>query len=281
MACGRRRLQWHFRRMLCAALAVMLSAAAAGCGAAAGAAGEPDGPTISIGVALDEPGVGWLHDGEYSGFDVTVARYVAQALGYARKQVNFTQIRPVDASAALHSGEAQMLVTSMPMDGTQPKDVQGSRPYLLTQQDLLVRTGDRPAIAAPADLNGKIVCSARGSGAGARLREKAPGVIIRERESYQQCVTALLVGEADAVSADDAVLSGLAFSTGKGYLTLVGQPLGTVLRSVQVKAGEDELMSKINAVLDTMRKDGSLARALDAMRDATGYRGGSVPEIQR
>ncbi|MCI1650493.1 transporter substrate-binding domain-containing protein [Bifidobacterium tibiigranuli] len=281
MACRRRRLQWHFRRMLCAALAVMLTAAAAGCGAAAGAAGEPDGPTISIGVALDEPGVGWLHDGEYSGFDVTVARYVAQALGYARKQVNFTQIRPADASAALHSGEAQMLVTSMPMDGTQPKDVQGSHPYLLTQQDLLVRTGDRPAIAAPADLNGKIVCSAQGSGAGARLREKAPGVIIRERESYQQCVTALLVGEADAVSADDAVLSGLAFSTGKGYLTLVGQPLGTVLRSVQVKAGEDELMSKINAVLDTMRKDGSLARALDAMRDATGYRGGSVPEIQR
>ncbi|MEE8736756.1 transporter substrate-binding domain-containing protein [Bifidobacterium subtile] len=275
------RRQRRLRRMACAMLVLAMTSSAAGCGVVAGASGEPDGPTISIGVALDEPGVGWLHDGEYSGFDITVARYVAQALGYARKQVNFTQIRPGDAPAALHSGEAQMLVTSMPMDGTQPSGVQSTKPYLLTQQDLLVRTGDKPAIIAPSDLNGKIVCSAQGGGAAARLRQQAPGAVIRERQSYQQCVTALLVGEADAVSADDAVLSGLAFSTGKGYLRLVGQPLGEVLHSVQVRAGEDELVKKIDVVLDTMREDGGLAHALDAMQDATGYRGGSVPGMGR
>ena len=48
--------------------------------------GAPEGPTIAIGVAADEPSVGAWHDGTYQGFDITIAKYVAAKLGYANKQ---------------------------------------------------------------------------------------------------------------------------------------------------------------------------------------------------
>mgnify|MGYP001660567184 FL=1 len=36
--------------------------------------GAPEGPTIAIGVAADEPSVGAWHDGTYQGFDITIAK---------------------------------------------------------------------------------------------------------------------------------------------------------------------------------------------------------------
>ena len=55
---------------------------------------QPEGPTVSIGVASDQPGLGVWHNGGYSGFDVDVARYVAKALGYADKQIVFKPVTP-------------------------------------------------------------------------------------------------------------------------------------------------------------------------------------------
>ncbi|MCI1220279.1 MAG: transporter substrate-binding domain-containing protein [Bifidobacterium sp.] len=270
-------LKRALRRVLAFAVSLGLGASSAACGQASVMAEAPDGPTITIGVSLDEPGVGLRHDGQYSGLDITVARYVAQVLGYARKQVNFMQVWPANADSMLSSGKAQMLVTSLPMDGTKREGVQSSKPYLLAQQDLLIRRDGRASITGLSDLKGKVVCSAAGSGAAANLKKAITGVLLRERDSYPQCVTALLIGEADAVSADDAVLSGLASAMGSDYLTLVGESLGLAVHAVQVPAGENELIRKIDDALAMMRKDGSLARALDALRDSTGYAQGSLP----
>ncbi|MCH4209840.1 transporter substrate-binding domain-containing protein [Bifidobacterium sp.] len=275
------RLTQSLRAALALVLSMALGLSMAACGQNAAMAGAPDGPTITIGVAFDEPGVGLRHDGQDSGFDITVARYVAQVLGYARKQVNFTQIWPSNADSTLRSGKAQMLVTSLPMDSAKRKGVQSSKPYLLTRQDLLIRQDDRTSITGFADLNGKVVCSAQGSGATQNLKTKIPGVIVHERNSYPQCVTALLIGEADAVSADDAVLSGLASAMGKDYLALVGDPLGQAAHAVQVSSGENELIGKINDALAMMRRDGSLVKALDALRGGTGYAKGVLPGNRR
>lgn len=65
--------------------------------------GAPEGPTIAIGVAADEPSVGAWHDGTYQGFDITIAKYVAAKLGYANKQIVFKQVRP--RKPALHAGQ--------------------------------------------------------------------------------------------------------------------------------------------------------------------------------
>lgn len=77
--------------------------------------GAPEGPTIAIGVAADEPSVGAWHDGTYQGFDITIAKYVAAKLGYANKQIVFKQVRPENRRSMLDNGQVDMVVASWPI----------------------------------------------------------------------------------------------------------------------------------------------------------------------
>ncbi|NED84466.1 transporter substrate-binding domain-containing protein, partial [Streptomyces sp. SID11233] len=53
-----------------------------------GSGGSGGGKKITIGIKVDQPGLGQkLPSGEYAGFDVDVARYVAKALGYKTNQI--------------------------------------------------------------------------------------------------------------------------------------------------------------------------------------------------
>ena len=88
------------RHTIGAALCTLALAGVAGCGTSieVSVPGQADGPVLSIGVALDEPGMSWYHNGAYSGFSVQVAQYVAKVLGYANKQIVFRNV-PLDDRA--------------------------------------------------------------------------------------------------------------------------------------------------------------------------------------
>ena len=96
---GRRRIMRRFSAALAAVLWTAGSLTACGSSSSRDDANgvsirQPEGPTVSIGVASDQPGLGLWHNGGYSGFDVDVARYVAKALGYADKQIVFKPVTP-------------------------------------------------------------------------------------------------------------------------------------------------------------------------------------------
>ena len=107
---ARRPMRRGFRSRLMAGFAaafgvILPLSGLAGCGQiqVTTVSGAPEGPTIAIGVAADEPSVGAWHDGTYQGFDITIAKYVAAKLGYANKQIVFKQVRP--RKPALHAGQ--------------------------------------------------------------------------------------------------------------------------------------------------------------------------------
>ena len=108
------------RYVAAAACAALLAAGAGACGTSVSVVteGAAQGPTIAIGVAADQPGLGYLHGGEYSGFDIDVAKYVAKTLGYAEKQIVFKQLSPAMRASALTDGTVDMVVDSFSMDGT-------------------------------------------------------------------------------------------------------------------------------------------------------------------
>ena len=55
--------------------------AACGAGQADSSIIQPNGPLLTVGVASDEKGLGFWHEGAYEGLEADVARYVAQKLG--------------------------------------------------------------------------------------------------------------------------------------------------------------------------------------------------------
>ncbi|WP_239457607.1 transporter substrate-binding domain-containing protein [Bifidobacterium pullorum] len=266
------------RRLAALALAAAAMTPLAGCaaapstGGAPSVAGQPGGPTIAIGVATDEPGMGLFHDGAYSGFEVDVARYVAGKLGYASKQIIFRQARPSDRAAMLADGTVDMVLAGYAMTDANEAEADFAGPYLTVSQDLLVRASDATAIRSVADMAGRTACVVVDGAAGAALKTAAPAVRIQERDTYPQCVTALIVGEADAIAADDAILSGLAAAKGHGYLTLVGDRYGAVDYGIAVKDGDSQLAARLDTALRDMSADGTRARLLAGLQAETGYR---------
>ena len=108
------------RYVAAAACAALLAAGAGACGTSVSVVteGAAQGPTIAIGVAADQPGLGYLHGGEYSGFDIDVAKYVAKTLGYAEKQIVFKQLSPAMRASALTDGTVDIFVAGVGTGGT-------------------------------------------------------------------------------------------------------------------------------------------------------------------
>ena len=272
------RMGGRIRRVATAAGAVLLAAGMGGCGTSVSVVteGVAQGPTVAIGVAADQPGLGWLYGGEYSGFDIDVAKYVAKTLGYAEKQVVFRQVTPSARITSFADGTVDMIVDSFSVDDASDGRVDVSGPYLTVHEALLVRSDESSAIKGTDDLDGKTVCAVTGSTASHEIRDRAGNAVVRERGTYPQCVTALMVGEADAIATDDAIATGLAANNKGDHLSVVDIPDAEWSYGIAVKSGQSELVGQIDAALRTMAKDGSWRRAVDDMNGMIGY----VPDVK-
>nr|WP_241519715.1 glutamate ABC transporter substrate-binding protein [Bifidobacterium callitrichidarum] len=281
-----RRLAWRVRRFMRPAAATVSALASAltlaGCGQVrvTTVSGAPEGPTIAIGVAADEPAVGAWHDGEYEGFDVTVAKYVAAELGYANKQIVFKQVRPENRASMLDNGQVDMVVASWPVTDESREQADFAGPYLETGVGLLVRANERatfgtaggtgdPSDGIGSDLADRTICTVKGDETSALFHANHPKAVLQERDSYAQCVTALQVGSADAIASDMAVLSGLRSANGPQYMAVL-EDRGTVRYGIAVSKGTPQLARKIAEALQDMVEDGSMAAAQDTLRERTG-----------
>ena len=264
----------RLRRILTMALCPLLATTMlAGCGPTARAtANMPEGPAITIGVAADMPGLSRFHDGSYSGFDINVATYVANQLGYAKKQIIFRSVTAANYQDKLSRRTVDFVAAPLPIGtGASSADATYAGPYLNAKQGLLIRTADTKRITSTASLADRNVCTVTGSGAAASIQRRQPAAHIQERDTYLQCVTALLVGEADAISGDDAALAGLAANEGSAYLHVVSDTFGSSLHAISVKTGERALAAKIDTILKQMVRSETWKSFAGQMSDRLRY----------
>lgn len=256
---------------LCAAVLAALSLPLlSGCGAQADQQSAV-GPRITIGIDADLPGLAVMRAGAVNGFNADVARYIARDLGYAENQIVWRQMTPDRRTSMLQGGDVDILAASLVTGGATERAEDVAGPYLTVRQDLLVRNGSHLGTGTSA-LDDKTVCTARGTDYARTVRRVFSGRIhFMLRRSYDECVTALLLGSADAVSADDIILAGLASAHGGGQLRLQGRPFATDRFGIGVRAGSKELVRKIDAALIHMVDDGSWHRALESASRSIGY----------
>ena len=269
------------RRAFASCLVVLLVlAGVSGCGTTKVRAvyDQPEGPTITIGVAADEFGLGFWHEGVYSGFEVSVAKYVAGKLGYANKQIVFKRVTPADRMQRLADGSVDMLVAGVPMPVAADavgvsSDAQAeyAGPYFSVSQGLLVRSGDASGITSLASLAGKSVCVVAGSGASEHLLAQQGEAKVHERDTYPQCVTDLMAGQSDAIAGDAVILAGLSREQGRGVAVSVSDvSYGRAHYGIAVKSGASTLAKDISEALEAMRADGSYDAFLNQLESDTG-----------
>lgn len=242
-------------------------------GCADGLAGQQvTGPTVRIGIKFDQPGLS-LKDGQkYSGFDVDVAEYVANVLGFSPRQIQWVQTSDTQRETVLANGQVDFVVTSYSIDQERKKNVDFAGPYLVAGQDLLVRKNET-SIKGPQDLSGKKVCSVSGSTSAQVIKNSfTPRVSLLELPGYGECVTALISGTVDAVTTDDIILRSLARAKGAGSLRVVGRPFTRETYGIGVRKGSVHLMQKINTALKKMISSGVWRQDLDQATRGTGYK---------
>jgi ABC-type amino acid transport substrate-binding protein len=236
---------------------------------------------LRIGVHSDEPGIGLYQPATYtwSGLDISVADSVMTWLHvpYSQSDTHFSSVDTKDRDTALLKGTEDLIIASYSIDdGRIREGISFSVPYLLSYQDILVRSAEARTIKSVADLRGKKVCTGPKSSTPyqhlyAVNAERHLGITIRPEIGDWVCVDNLVGNKVDAVVGDDAILYG--YQSLHPGLAIVGTKVWP--RPEQYGVGfiarSPEDAKEINAAIHAMIRDGSWARAIVASFCPAGY----------
>ncbi|WP_461169165.1 glutamate ABC transporter substrate-binding protein [Arthrobacter sp. Z1-15] len=256
-----------------AAAALTMSACGGDSGTEAGSGetGSGSGDTIKIGIKFDQPGLGFMEGNEPTGFDVDVAKYVAEDLGYTGEQIEWVETPSAQRENVLENGEVDMIFATYSITDARKERVGFAGPYFIAGQDLLVNA-DNSDINGPEDLNGKTLCSVTGSTSAQKIKDTlASDVNLLEQGGYANCVTAMQGGQVDAVTTDDIILAGLASTdANSGKFKVVGNPFTEEQYGVGISKDSDQCEA-INTAIRTMVEDGSWEEAIKANTEGADY----------
>ncbi|MBB5954644.1 glutamate transport system substrate-binding protein [Saccharothrix tamanrassetensis] len=270
-----------FRRLLPATAVVAALAFTAACGGAADDTleGKAEDGNLTIGIRFDQPGMAQRRlDGKYVGFDVDVAKYVAQQLGVPESGITWKEARSADREKLISAGDVDFVVATYSITDKRKEQVAFAGPYFQTGQGLLVRYTD-DGITGPQTLNGRKLCSVAGSTSAQKVKsEFAQGVELVEYGQYSDCVTGLLAGNVDAVTTDEAILAGYVAENPE-LLKLVGDPFTTERYGVGLSKADVKGRSDVGAAIEKMVATGEWRKALERNIGRSGVRLPDPPQV--
>jgi len=234
--------------------------------------GSSSGTPLKIGIKFDQPGLGLKEGNDYTGLDVSVARYVAKELGTADGDIQWIQAPSAQRETLIETGQVDLIFATYSITDTRKEKVSFAGPYFIAGQDLLVRADD-DSIDGPDSLDGKRLCSVTGSTSAQKVKDKVPGVNLQEMATYSECVAGLMAGGIDALTTDDTILAGYAAQAQyAGKLKVVGAPFSEEKYGVGLKKGDTELCGKVNDAIKKMIEDGSWEKAVEDNLGAANYK---------
>ncbi|WP_433345548.1 glutamate ABC transporter substrate-binding protein [Microtetraspora malaysiensis] len=229
----------------------LLSASACGAGSSI-----LDKDALVIGVKPDQPGLGMKKaEGEFAGFDVDVATYIASKLG---KDARFVAVPSSEREKVLMDGSIDLVVATYSITPERKTKVTFGGPYYVAHQDTLVRARES-GVTGVRDLKGRKLCQVTGSNSWRRVKEERKvAVELVEAASYSECMSDLKAGKVDAVSTDDLILAGFATSD----LKIINAPFTDERYGVGIQAGDLDGCEAVNKAITQMYLDGTAKKLL-------------------
>ena len=199
-------------------------------------------------------------EGRFSGLDVDLATELGRRWGV---EVRFVNVSFDGLYDALKMDKFDLIISALPYDRTQTRDLLYSPSYFNAGQVLLAR-GDDLRLRSFDDLEGKTVAVELGSEAHQLVRRLArdKGMhleILAEREP-EQTVALLRQGKADALVCDR--VTAYAYMRNADDLRLVGPPLTDEPYVIAARADAPILMEQVTRALEEWRANGLLDELL-------------------
>lgn len=264
------------------AVAVAVVATACGGDETRSVSQSAENGTLTVGIKFDQPGLGLRNpDGSFSGFDVEVAKYVADQLGVPPENITFKEAPSAQRETLIQNGEVDYVVATYSITDARKEKVDFAGPYFIAGQSLLVRA-DETEITGPETLSGgKRLCSVAGSTPAQNVKDNyAQDVQLQEFDTYSLCVEALRNGAVDAVTTDDIILAGYAAQS-PGDFKVVGEPFTTERYGIGLAKGDDESRNAINDAIEEMIASGAWEAAFQETVGASGYELPEQPSVDR
>ncbi|WP_338908077.1 glutamate ABC transporter substrate-binding protein [Streptomyces nigra] len=205
--------------------------------------------------------------GDLEGFDIDLVHRIAEDLLGDRDAVRFKAIPTSRRIEAIQKGEVDMVVRTMTITCDRLEQVAFSAPYFVTGQQVLAPKTSQ-VTGFDKSLADRKVCSARGSTAYDNLEAgRKEGVLpdstdIRTTVPNQlDCLVKLQLGEVDAVVTDGALAASQAAQD--PAIELKGGLFTDEYYGVAMKRGSDDLVRRVNRILEDYVEDGGWAESYE------------------
>ncbi|MEJ8734986.1 amino acid ABC transporter substrate-binding protein [Mediterraneibacter sp. ICN-202921] len=254
------------------AAALTVSLAAAGCGTTDDKADKKedkktessadssanDDDTFVVGFDAEYPPYGYMDDnGEYTGFDLELAQAVCDMEGWKleKKPINWDS-----KDMELNSGSIDCIWNGFTMNGRED-DYTFSVPYVDNSQVIVV--AEDSGIESLEDLAGKQVGVQAASAAldvlnGDQKELADTFASLNEFADYNTAFTELQARALEALAIDIGVAKYQINSRGDGY-KILDETLNKEQYAIGFKKGNEELCEKVNADLQKLANDGTVA----------------------
>ncbi|MFF8771227.1 glutamate ABC transporter substrate-binding protein [Kitasatospora sp. NPDC015120] len=236
---------------------------------------------LVVGAKEDQPYLGQKNPatGEYSGFDIEIAKMLAADLGFGPDRIEFRTIASANRETALQNGQVDYYVGTYTINDNRKKLVGFAGPYFLAGQSLLVRRNNKD-ITGPQDLDGRKVCSAAGSTPYQRIQKQYPKAHLIGYDTYSACVDNLITSQVDTVTTDNTILMGYAAKV-PDELKVVGQPFSQEPYGIGTPKNDTVLRGALNDALAHHEQNGDWKKAYDATLGLSGVPAPAPPPIDR
>lgn len=218
--------------------------------------------TLVVGFDAEYPPYGYMDEnGEYTGFDLELAQAVCDLEGWELEK------KPISWDSKdqeLESGSIDCIWNGFTMNGRED-DYTFSVPYVDNSQVIVV--AEDSGIETLEDLAGKTVGVQAASAALELLQSEEEGGqkeladtfgSLNEFADYNTAFTELQAGALDALAIDVGVANYQLKSRGEGFVML-DETLNTEQYAIGFKKGNDELCEIVNADLQKLTDDGTVA----------------------
>jgi putative glutamine transport system substrate-binding protein len=221
---------------------------------------------LKIGVHYDVEGFGLLNEetGEFSGFEVELARLLAKELLGSPEKVELLPVSIKTRNILLQDGEVDAVIATYTITEERRKVYNFSPPYYIDMIGMLTRKDAE--FHSMADLDGRMIGIARATTARSAIDKAAQDarvmVNFSEYETYAQIKTALDIGEVDVFCADKPIITRFLGDN----VALIPQELAPQPYGIITKYGNKEIAAFIDSCVKKWLADGTIATLLDRFR---------------
>ncbi len=189
--------------------------------------------------------------GNFMGFDIDLAKEIAQDLGV---EVEFKNIPWAEILDSVKEGKVDMIISAITITPERAEVLSFSDPYFNAGQVVVVQKDS--LIEEVKDLQGKILGVQEGTTSEAEAKRLTDPSLVKSYANYDLAKEALFQGEIEAIIIDYPAGVGMVAKEEK--LKIAGEPFTQEFYGVAVQKGQDVLLSKINQTIRRLKQTGEL-----------------------